>query len=821
VALLILGVSLFSVNLAAAYQWDPTISNSNIFYDNFSQDTSLDPSKWLIAAKQWGGDSTVNGGVVPENVSLQGGYLHLVAHGDQFSGTSPLGINKDFSDNNTLGAKRVGAAVATQDYFASGKYEINARIAPVPGVASAFWTFHYEEINVPSTANSSTINPSCPLEGDANDGYYYVPNHEIDIENVWQSSSSVNGRFVSYRCETQPTSHLTNAMPTDGAFHTYTIDWHTNDPNAASTGKSAQRVDFYVDGQLKDSISTNVPTRASRLWLAIWFPNGWAGTPTFNTSALDVASVKITKYNETGNDILDPTTGAVAQEVGDKWYPETYESQGWSNAYHRPQQTTLNSTFGNGLDPSQWLIARKNWGGQFDTTQSYNGGVLPQNVKLQNNDLILEAHGDWYNGLPLGIDKAVKNNPPAVRRDGKRVGAAIATANYYGPGKYSVTMKVANALGLSTAIWTFNYQELYSGQSQPVQPASLAGTSGFPSAYTFQCLPVGCPDSSNPGNGYYAINHEIDVEMPGRTSQHSTDYDFKSALFNTWTGENTTESTIQFAHDVLPPQNDGQFHTYTIDWHTNATDGGPAKRVDFYVDGIKYATSTTNVPTRASRFWIAAWFPNEWAGSANFNIAQAEIKNVQISPYTAEPSDWYHEGLTESAWANNLEYPQLSTNTTTPTPTPAPTPTPTTIPPTNKVTNAGFETSNTILTNWDCSKTGPSASAGVAVGAGVTGNAAKLTPSQTDTAHCEQTVTGLTIGSTYTVSASLKGSATNLPWIYLGVLNGTQSGTNNSSGYQTKSFTFVAQSTTATIYIEAYKQQQGDTFADNVSVTGS
>lgn len=49
----------------------------DVFYDDFSSGT-LDPDKWLVAYKNWGGKVTengekvdYNGGVIPQNVSVQ------------------------------------------------------------------------------------------------------------------------------------------------------------------------------------------------------------------------------------------------------------------------------------------------------------------------------------------------------------------------------------------------------------------------------------------------------------------------------------------------------------------------------------------------------------------------------------------------------------------------------------------------------------------------------------------------------------------------------------------------------------------------------
>ena len=78
--------------------------------------------------------------------------------------------------------------------------------------------------------------------------------------------------------------------------------------------------------------------------------------------------------------------------------------------------------------------------------------MLPQNVSVQDGKLVIEAYGDQYTGDVKGI-----NRDFSLRPDGKRVGGAIATLDYYASGKYEVRMKVAPQLGVASAIWTFHW----------------------------------------------------------------------------------------------------------------------------------------------------------------------------------------------------------------------------------------------------------------------------------------------------------------------------------------------------------------------------
>src|SRR5690606_5767777 len=136
---------------------------------------------------------------------------------------------------------------------------------------------------------------------------------------------------------------------------------------------------------------------------------------------------------------------------------------------------------------------------------------------------------------------------------GKRVGAAIATKEYFASGRYEVHMKVAPEFGACTAMWTFHYQEYYPGDPE------------------YKEKHVG-------GGDYYAINHEIDIEFPGRPGPAHQGFSFEKALFNTWIGENEDEYTTNYV-DLGFSVADGRFRTYRFDWHTGGN--GETARVEF------------------------------------------------------------------------------------------------------------------------------------------------------------------------------------------------------------------------------------------------
>jgi beta-glucanase (GH16 family) len=266
------------------------------------------------------------------------------------------------------------------------------------------------------------------------------------------------------------------------------------------------------------------------------------------------------------------------------------------------------------LDANRWLVAYRQWGGA-----DANGGVVPENVRVADGKLIIAAHGDQYVGPAKGI-----NRDHSLRADGKRVGGAIATRAYFASGRYEVRMKVVPKFGTVSALWTLQYSEYYPGDPEYI------------------AKPVGKPD-------YYAMNHEIDIEFPGRPGPAHTGFDFSRVLLTTWVGENDDEHTVEYAK-LGAAQNDGQFHTYRFDWHTGSTI--ETRRVEFYVDGVLQHITYTHVPTHASRFWIGVWFPRNWAGTPDFATEYLTVDWVRITPFGETGDVWQPESFPADGWAN-------------------------------------------------------------------------------------------------------------------------------------------------------------------------
>ena len=248
-------------------------------------------------------------------------------------------------------------------------------------------------------------------------------------------------------------------------------------------------------------------------------------------------------------------------------------------------------------------------------------------VSVEDGVLLLEAHGNLYEGKPFGINK-----DGSLRDDGKRVGSTIATTEYFASGRYEARMKLAPELGVSSSFWTFFYQEFYPG------------------------------DEGYKGPGpYTVVNHEIDIETPGRAD--FTDYDpiaYDWFLATCWTGVRNNQFTTSFVH--LPEDMaDGEFHVWRFDWHTGGkVKGGTvdeAARVEWYVDDVLWATNTTDVPSYASRVMLGAWFPNTWAGTPDFEVTQMEVDWISFTAFHEAGDATAEETYPDFGWAELSEWP--------------------------------------------------------------------------------------------------------------------------------------------------------------------
>ncbi|HMA99454.1 MAG TPA: glycoside hydrolase family 16 protein [Spirochaetota bacterium] len=257
--------------------------------------------------------------------------------------------------------------------------------------------------------------------------------------------------------------------------------------------------------------------------------------------------------------------------------------------YDKFNGTSLNSTL--------WRKGNRQWGGA-------NGGVVPENVSVSNGVLVIAGYGDQYTGTVSGHGRDT------------RIGGVIVSQDRLGSGSYEVKMKVLPRLGACSTIWTFYYEEHYSGSTE----------------YN-NYINNGWQDQG----GYITVNHEIDIELPGRPYDSSPDISFSHALFNNWLSEVGLYSSVPWK---IGPQADGKWHIYRFDWHTGGNN--TEKSVAYYIDGELELVTGANVPTYKGEFWIGVWFPAQgyaqtdyvgWAGNPDFDTDYMYVDWVRYTAF--------------------------------------------------------------------------------------------------------------------------------------------------------------------------------------------
>lgn len=149
------------------------------------------------------------------------------------------------------------------------------------------------------------------------------------------------------------------------------------------------------------------------------------------------------------------------------------------------------------------------WGG-------YNGGVNGHNIYFdENQNIVLENHGDYYKGSLMGVGKEsdvepycgyggdvdYDNNPWDNRTNKSRLrtGAALVSNKYFGYGRIDVWLQLPVGIwGVCPAIWFFHYIEVsdtdYRYEQAPYKYRNAQG--------------------SNEDGWYRVVNNEIDIELP-------------------------------------------------------------------------------------------------------------------------------------------------------------------------------------------------------------------------------------------------------------------------------------------------------------------
>ncbi|KAF0692930.1 Aste57867_16041 [Aphanomyces stellatus] len=267
-----------------------------VFRDDFATCATTLTNQWTASTTQFGGVN-VNGGVHVTNVqcatdvSTGTTVLSLGAHGDGYTGTTPLGVAlasdgsatarnastplnawavpgiRSFPCNPnaaTCAARRVGASVSTIATFNAGVASFRMKACPMFGAMSEMWMLDLAGVASAIAASSSSSSPYADL---------------------WRASLQ--------HARTAPYVHYVHGSSvTDGMFHRYYVQWN----------RTEGRANIYRDGQLVQKLRA-LPTspNAAALTFQVWFPNAWAGMPTFDTCATQIGDVQVVKLEAAAN----------------------------------------------------------------------------------------------------------------------------------------------------------------------------------------------------------------------------------------------------------------------------------------------------------------------------------------------------------------------------------------------------------------------------------------------------------------------------------------------------------------------------------------
>jgi len=191
---------------------------------------------------------------------------------------------------------------------------------------------------------------------------------------------------------------------------------------------------------------------------------------------------------------------------------------------------------------------------KFSNKHENGNGVVKENVKFEEVNvsnlckkekikkcLVLEAHGDLYEeDKPKGLKlKPGKKNEYIYANTAKRVGACIRTKKLVGPRTYEARVKITSSKVMS-ALWTFQYEEFDLDDHRHRIDKRF--------------------NKKNDKNGDTVLNHEIDIEYPGKNE--------KTTKFNNFV---STEHTDMYNEEEFEYKNlaDNDWHIMRFVWETD------------------------------------------------------------------------------------------------------------------------------------------------------------------------------------------------------------------------------------------------------------
>ncbi|GAA6040997.1 hypothetical protein JCM8097_000531 [Rhodosporidiobolus ruineniae] len=250
------GVFAFSALFASIDARRKTSTSKTLSVDFGDYPTSGEPDmeQWLANEGLLVSDQTIGGTIehtlTPDNVDIQDGALRLKVTGQ--------------SGNGTVLAAQIAAAA---DDILYGTFSVVTKASPVAGTCQGIFTYADDNHEVDIELLSS----------------YYTTGYENEDGAVSAGLEFTNQPLTTTVGETNTV--VPYGFDPTADFHEYTIEWT---PTYSK---------FHVDGELKTTFTTNVPSKASQFMLNNW-SNGnvlWSAGPPTEDSYFLVKSIDL-KY---------------------------------------------------------------------------------------------------------------------------------------------------------------------------------------------------------------------------------------------------------------------------------------------------------------------------------------------------------------------------------------------------------------------------------------------------------------------------------------------------------------------------------------------
>jgi len=521
----------------------------------------------------------------------------------------------------------------------------------------------------------------------------------------------------------------------DGYFHVWRFDWYNNPQPQYGNTRIEFYIDGILQRNVSWMNPTDpeprvrqaewqflelMPDRPMRLWIGVWFSYWGTASPANCLTPDDTTDPFSRPCAPWGNSadpenpadpvwreaLIDYVTITPQQGWGNAlWYPELYSTDGiglteypYAMPYASvnsgllpPQSSTgLTEDFsGSSIDTIKWQVSQSNlsprlqtvWGQmchdnickgslqdiQGTIVRQTGGGFNAQNVvpNAAASQLELVLQGDLHNG-DFGHDEI-----GGIRSDGRKVGAMVRTAQYFGPGQYNIKVAFAGAGGAGPSHKIFLTAASDWLETSDEYAAHCASASSLPTTSDCRtnCLnPVGWPK----GTGFWLQKDSISLELPYHplSNNNSDAYSYNYAKIShsigvcqsgTGLGSNGTAiapNSPEFVDYTIPnaitgnPFNNGdgsrRFVDVGIEWHTWLNASCP-RHIKFTIDGATIfetpCDSNTQglIPVSALRLYVAASV-EEKTGLPFWDTQTTLLDSVTITQFD-EPVDRYIESF--------------------------------------------------------------------------------------------------------------------------------------------------------------------------------